>query len=232
MELRLDDIANHLKKMRADEGEDAYQLALKALAKRLIAGGSTEMVQSLLKSLEDSLDLTRLKAEVQADMKRAQASAEKAADSASASGANPMADALKAQIPNMKTQAQLDLFMSAFDALRLYFDQAYGPNPSHLEDLKSALLKAIDLAPRISEVVDKVAETPEATTNEDFKTPPRDEDGVYQALMGELEKQSTMTDLNSWYESSRSQMDTLTNQDLRNQLFDSIRARKKSLSTS
>jgi len=220
-----EDLRTHFEKIRENQGEEAYATARRTFALGMILKDQGE---TFLKNLWPDLDLAPIREEAE----------KKAAAAPPPPSMNPhevMLNAIRGQIPNMKTQAQFTLFMRAFDAFRLTLNAAFGLDKDTYDKGKQALLMVVETAFSMSEVVEKLAENPEAATSasaEEFKTPPKEfhEYDTQKSLLVELGMLKTSEELQRWYDNNRTRMDGVVSSTLRNELFDAIREKKKALS--
>lgn len=234
MELKLEDMVNHLQRLKETQGEDSYKGALQALAKHLLAGdGTTPFLNQLLEALKDtSLDMEALKteaAEIRKKREEAQEQAEKVNAATGQDMNQVMMDSIRQQLPNLKTQAQFDLVISTFEAITLYLNACYGKDTASAVRLREGINKALDLAPKLGEATEKLSDNPEATTNTDFVEPPKQytEASSQERLLEELESIDSEASLQEWYAENKSVMDGIVSQNLRNKLFDAIRDKRK-----
>jgi hypothetical protein len=148
-----------------------------------------------------------------------------------------MRQALAAGMPNLKTQAQFTLFMTCFDILRSTVNSYYGGDAVAAELAREALNKALDMAKQVPDVVEKLQEIPEEERSEaakEFTAPAKElhEYDEHKSLIVELAALGTLDELGKWYDTNRSRIDRVVSQNLRNNLFDTIRDRRKQLETS
>jgi hypothetical protein len=220
------DLVSHFEKIRNTQGEEAYQKARMDFAVAMILKPrGDQFVQGAFPDLD--LEAVKVEAEKRKGTNPAPGPA----------GQNPqemMLNAMRQQIPNLKTQAQFNIFMSAFDALRHTLNLAFGRDLAGFEKGKEALNKALASAYTISEIIEKLQDSPEAATSkaaEEFKNPPREfqEYDVQKSLLAELSTKTTVDDLTRWYEANRARIDCVVSQTLRNELFDAIRNKKHEL---
>lgn len=215
------DLVSHFDKIRSEQGEEAYQKARKNFAMGMILKPRGD---EFLKSAFPDMDIEALRVE-----------AEKSQQDQARNPQEMMLDAMRQQIPNLKTQAQFNLFMKSFDALRHTLNAAFGLDKEGYEKGKEALNMVLNAALQISEVVQKLQETPEAATSkaaEEFKQPPREfqEYDVQKGLLIELEALTSAEGLQRWYDSNRARIDCVVSASLRNELFDTIRKVKHKFS--
>lgn len=145
-----------------------------------------------------------------------------------------MAQVLKAQIPHLKTQAQLNAFMLGFDAFRSLIDSIFAGDKAREETSKDVLDKALHACRLATEIGDKYAQVPEAAqtkTAEPFVQAPAQfsEYDTQKRLLSELEAIQDMPSLTTWYQETTSTRNTITSQNFRNILIDAIRAKRIAL---
>lgn len=233
MEVNIDQLATHLKKLRDEQGEEAYRASLTGFAKNLLSQGETApFIEKLLERLEDKLDLEPLKKEaetLQAQREKAQQAAKDVANAPDFNQA--MIGAMKQQMPNLKTQAQFDLVMRIFEAVQLYLNASFGDDEQGAAHARNALNQGLDLAPKLVVMAEEAAESPEIPTNPAYTEEPRQftEEAICDQLMAELEGLGSVEQLQQWYGVHKSDLDRIVSQGLRNKLFDRIRDRKKEL---
>jgi hypothetical protein len=232
MQLKVEEIAAHLKKVKAEQGDEAFQQALSGFAKNLLLQGETApFITKLLELLGETLDLAALKEEAEQlkdRREKAQASAKARADFNKA-----MVEAMKVSMPNLKTQAQFDLVTQTFDVLQMYLNASFGQDDEGSAQARIALNKGLDLAPKLGVIAEQAAESPEITTNPDFVEPPRQftEEASCAKFLQDLQDQKSSRQLTAWYEANRVAFDRIQTTELRSRLFDAIRLRKKELSS-
>jgi hypothetical protein len=147
-----------------------------------------------------------------------------------------MMEALKAQVPGLQTQAQLNAFMAAFDALRLHLGHIFSSAPADQKTQSyAALLSSLDVAQKVTDVVERLREVPEAAqaggAASQFVDPPKQfgEYDTQKQLMMELETIGTYENLATWYEANRKRIDEVVSPPLRNALLDAIRTKRNAL---
>ena len=214
------DLVSHFEKIRSEQGEEAYEKARRNFALGMVLKPRGD---EFVKTAFPDLDIEALKAEAQ-----------KSVPLPPPGAVNPqeaMLQAMRQQIPNLKTQVQFNLFMKAFDALRHTLNSAFGLDKEGYEKGKQVLDLALGSALKMSEVVQKLQDMPEAATSkaaEEFKQPPREflEYDVQKALLTELERLGSGEELQRWYDSNRARIDCVVSATIRNELFDAIREAK------
>jgi hypothetical protein len=203
--------------IRSHYGEDAYKRAAQDVAKMLVAqGGETEATaREMFEGIVDFEHLGEIPV-------------------AGAPVSNPIVDAVRQQMPHLRSQAQFDAFMLGFDAFRAFIDAIYAGDKEGEASSKVALDKAIEGCRTAGSITQKLEDVPEASTSkeaEKFKQPPAQftEAETLSGLLEELVLIQTATELNDWYTGQRSRMDRVVTQKLRDQLFDAIRKKKEDL---
>jgi hypothetical protein len=234
MELRVDQIAEHLRKIKDEQGEEAYRQALVGLSKNLLSQGNTApFIQELLKTLDDSLDLEPLKAEAETiKAKREETKKVVEAVSGGKDMNQVMVETMRQQMPNLKTQAQFNLVMQTFEGLQIYLNAAFGQDNLQAKKAREALNTGLDLAPKLGTIVEQAADSPEIKVNPDFINPPKEftEVQTQQQLLEEIKAITSSEQLSQWYLANKPLTDSILSTKLRNELFDSIRDKKQSLS--
>jgi len=147
---------------------------------------------------------------------------------------NTIVDAIKAQMPGLKTQAQFDVLASAFNALLLTLNSIFEGKPDLKLQGNMALDKALDLAEQVTDLGEDLKDVPESATSRDanqFRKPPAQfQEYEEQArLLAECEACSTLEGLTVWYAHTKDRRDLILNQDLRNKLIDTIRGHQLTL---
>ena len=145
-----------------------------------------------------------------------------------------MAELLKEQMPGIKSQAQYNAILGALDALRLVLNAILEGNKGKEAEARKALEIALEATAKATEITNKLESVPEAATSkksEDFKNPPVQfhEYDIQRKLLTELERISTLSDLNKWYMNTKEQRDRVVTQNLRDILMDTIRTKKNKL---
>jgi hypothetical protein len=144
------------------------------------------------------------------------------------------AQALRQSMPNLKTQAQLTAFMIGFDAFRQYFDALCSGSPELEELTRGTLDRAIEMAKDATQLARKIEEIPpemRGPASSSLVQPPVEfeEVDIQKKLLIELERITTLTELQGWYLSTREARDRVVSQPLRNVLLDRIRGKKEAL---
>lgn len=145
-----------------------------------------------------------------------------------------MLAAIKAQIPNLKTQAQFNTFMSCFDALKTTLNAYFGAEYASAEMAREALSKGLEMAKQVSQVTSQLEEMSDDVKSEaakEFTSPAKElhEYDVHRQLIGGLDAVGNIQALQQWYNDNRDQMDRVISQRLRNELFDAIRVKRAEL---
>lgn len=213
-----EDLLGQLHKIKQEHGADAYASACRDVARTMVAQGG------------------------QAEEFAREAFAEYLGDEPSASegpvgavGNEAVMGALKMGLPHLRSQAQFNAFMAAFDALKVTCDAIFAGDPAAVLRGRTALDKALEVAGQVTEVTNKLDEVPEAAESKlaDEFRPASVNPGEYDVqkqLMGELEQIDSLEGLNEWYQSTADLRNKIVSASLRNVLFDAIRSRKAKLS--
>lgn len=229
MEVSLSAMVAQLQKIREEQGEEAYNTARRDIAVALITKPNGD---KFISQAFPDLDHDELRAQAEADQE-----ALKQAMGGGGDGATPeqmMLNMMRAQIPNLQNQAQFNLFMGAFDGLRAYLNACFGNDAASAAKARVALNQALDMAPKLHEIAEKIQEMPEALRSEAskaFESPPKEfhEYDMQKQLLTELATLNERSALNVWYRDNREKIDQVVDQRLRNELLDSIRRKRNAL---
>jgi hypothetical protein len=231
VEIKLEQMVETLQHIRRNHGDEDFHRALRGLFRDLLwKEGGEAYIERLLQALGQpaGVDLEGLKAEARADFeKQTGARSEGATDPVKVLEA-----AIKQAVPNCKTQAHFDLILNAWQALQLYINAAYGFDQETAAKAREGLNRLLDLAPQLAATHEKLEDNPEATTNRDFIEPPKQttEAEAQRRLMAEVDKISSLSDLNAWYAAFKPLIDhSIVTRRLRDELLDAIRAKKAAL---
>ncbi len=218
MQASRDEILTNLELLRAQQGEEAFGQARDALALMLIGQPSGE---AFLKDAFPDLDLERIRelSRQNQEVKAAQAPA------------NDMLALIRTHVPHLQTQAQLDLFMMAFNAFTLTFDSYFSGNLETAASARASMNQALDLSQEAGKVAERVAEipveerSPEAAKYVEVPKQFTETDEKVK-LMAELDAIMTQGGLNEWYRNERKRIDGVVSKTLRDELFDAIRTKQ------
>ena len=210
-------LIGHLQGIRTKYGDEAYKNAATDVARSLLRQGG-EVEAFAREAFKDTVDFEHLEA---------------APAPIDPQITNPMIQAIKKEMPGLKSQAQFNAVMVAFDALKFVINAILDVKVSDEAEGRKALDLALDVVHKSTLVTVQLSEVPEAATGPlaaDCTTPPKefDESTVQSELLTELEVLQTNDALSQWYDVSRVKMDRVVTQVLRNQLFDAIRAKRTS----
>jgi hypothetical protein len=221
------DILQRLRKIRETQGEAAYQVAVLDVAVSLYLRerGGEGLVLDTFPDID--MDVVRKMAET----REAKESARKEVPSSD----QAMLGMMQAQIPNMKTQAQFNVFMVAFDALRGTLNAYFGGQKAGAEIARDALNKALDMAAKVTDIAESLKEIPEGQRSDEantFTSPPVQlhEYDEHRSLLLELAGIKTYAELQQWYLDTEVRRSKVVSQNLRNELFDNVRLRREELS--
>lgn len=147
-----------------------------------------------------------------------------------------MLEAMRTQMPALRTQAQYNAFCAAFDALRLTMNAIFEGNAARQAEGKKALDLSLDIAQKVTAISEQLREVPEAAGTvgaELFTRAPAElqEHDIQRALLSELAQLETLEELSEWYMATPTveRRGRVVSQNLRNVLMDSIRERKAAL---
>jgi len=224
MELTFDQIVAHLRKVRAEHGDESFNLALKGLFRSILTKpGADHYIQRLLEAFAIPTTFESIKEEVLSSMP--------ARPAPSPSPVDVVRQAIEQEMPHCKTQAHFDLVLQAWTALKLYLDACYGFDRDKADRSREGLIRLLDLAPQVAQAHAKLREHPEATTNGDYVEPAREltENHKQQTLLAELRDIDSFERLKNWYSSVKPILDSIVTQKLRDELYDAIRVKKNAL---
>ncbi len=141
--------------------------------------------------------------------------------------------AIQARLPGLSSQAQMNAFMATFDALCFTVNAICLRNAEHEEAGLKAFKQALHVTRTATEITEKLRDVPEAATSavsEEFKKPPFEfsEREVQQSLLAELQAIKDPYQFYTWYTLSKERRDLVRSQGLRNELYDTIRAKNAS----
>lgn len=148
--------------------------------------------------------------------------------------ANDMLSLIRMHVPHLQTQAQLDLYMTAFNAFTLTFDSLISGDQEQAKTSRQVLDQSLELIPKLNDAAERVAEIPSAEQSAEASklvSPPKlfTEADEQARLLVELDKLESSGALNNWYQSERGRIDGVVSKQLRDQLFDAIRAKQSRL---
>jgi len=146
----------------------------------------------------------------------------------------PLIDIIRERVPNLQSQAQMDILEAVLEGVFHYHDCVYGNNLEQAERLRSMVDKSLDLPILASSIGSKLEEEPDAATSEAaqlFKNDAFEEIQIQHNLLAELEELNSRSELVQWYAHNREDRDRVTSQSLRDELYDAIRNKKKDLPT-
>ena len=219
-------VISHLNHIRETQGDEAWRKAVTSFIKEgLRRGGKQELFATSMAEGFDFINVAQLKAEIAAEAKQATPTED------------AVLQALKTQMPGIKTQAQFNAFMAAFDALRATLNAIFTGDADTATQGRKALDKAFELAEVVSRVSEQLKDVPEAATSkvaEEFRTPPAQfhEYDLHKELTAELQVMGSLKELNVWYGANRDRIDRVMSPSLRNTLFDAIREKRASFKES
>lgn len=228
----LADILEPLNRLRAEQGEEAWLHACRNIAKQFLRQGpkGAEFARATFPELDfDAIQAELDKAEVKEELPASTVSPEEAG--------HMLVEAMRATMPGLRTQAQFNAFMVAFDALRMTANAIFEGDAQKTSQGEDAVRTAIAALKQATDVSAKLRDVPEAATSkaaEDFKRPPVQfgEREAQKRLLDDLDGVRNLEDLEAWYARNRTDLDRVVSPTLRNVLFDTIRAKKVSFGKS
>lgn len=214
-------LVEQLEKIRTNLGEEAYQQAKGAVIRGLILKPNGEAFLSKAFPGTDFSEFRREAAEAQAS------TPELPTDEQAL-----IMRLLQVLVPNLKSQAHFNMFMASFDALKTCMDFYFSGDQSKARVARDALNRALDMASDVHAITSKIEEMPAESLTEaskEFVSAPKQflEYDRQRRLLEELAQIQSMDVLNVWYAESKSEMDLIVSQSLRNELFDAIRNKKQ-----
>jgi hypothetical protein len=224
---RLEALVQHLNNIREKLGEEAWKAEIRRNARQGIqAGGKSEIFWRAFIKDFDWLNADELKVEAppafqatpQTDMMQM------------------MIEAMRQQIPGLKTQAQFGAAMESFKALTEMLGSIFDRDPLRVEAAMKALMLSLEVAGKVTDLGEMLKDVPEAATSsaaDAFKNAPAEfsERDTQEKLLKELALLKNGADLNTWYDMTKRDRDSVKSQDLRNVLLDAIRARKREMTS-
>lgn len=234
IEMNIDSVRAQLEALRAKHGEAVYQQARRDLALALIGKPNGEAHIRLAFPDMDIEELKAAAAPTPAPSDESGGSFYQGGQAPSVPDEQLMMRLLQQQMPSIKTQGHLNLFQAAFDALRTTLDGAFSGDADRARRGREALLKVLDTAGNVHEVMAKLDEMPPEARSDaanEFLQPPKQfhEYDIQRRLLVELEGLLTMAALTDWYTATKDDRDRVVSQKLRNELLDAIRAKKNIL---
>jgi len=145
-----------------------------------------------------------------------------------------MAQAMKQQMPSLKTQVQFTAFMAGFDAFRLLADSIFSQNEARETECRDAFEKSIKAMREATEIGQKFEEIPpehRGKAAKAFTQEPNEfhEYDIQKKLLMELQAINDWDTLQKWYVDTKPLQERIVTQPLRNGLFDQIRAKRNAL---
>ena len=210
----LDALLQQLRDIRTKYGDEAYKEAATDIASSLISQGGKQEVFAR-SAFKDIVDFSKLEATPPVDPALV----------------NPMLKAIQQAMPGVKTQAQLNAVMATFEVVKIWINSVIMGNLDEEAQSRVAFDLALEAVRKATEVTQRLHAVPEASAStvaaECMSTPKEfEEEPLQQVLLAELTGITTVVDLEHWYAEKRPLFDRIVRQDLRNQLFDAIRAKK------
>ena len=214
-------IEDYLQQFLVNNGEEAWKGEVQRLAVSALRTGS-EKHEEFWRDLTKEytwLDWGQLEQQVQPD---------------APSPDRLIAEALKSQMPGIKSQAQYDAVVGALEATKLVINALLTGNRPGRQEARAALETAFEAVEKATELTDQLLDSPEAATSDaarQFKETPAQyqEADLCAELLQELPLLNDIDDLSRWYAATKARRDKITTQSLRNEMMDAIRARRNGL---
>jgi hypothetical protein len=219
-------VVEHLNNIKAKLGEETFRTEVRRLAKTGIKmGGKHELFWRDLVKQYEWLDVEELLASSDPTIGNSTTTSQQS---------EMLMQAMRQQMPGLKTQAQFNAALAVFDTVRMTLNYIFDGNATKAAEAKQALDLALDAATKITEITKQLEDVPEAATSpaaQEFKTPPAQfmEYDTQKALLVELEQIASPGELSLWYGETKSRRDQIKSQTLRDTLLDTIRAKKRAL---
>jgi hypothetical protein len=141
---------------------------------------------------------------------------------------------LKEMLPSLKTQGQLSLFEASFNSLRCVLEGYFSGDLVVAQKGRDALEASLEAAKQMSVLTSQLREMPNEAKSpaaKSFETPAKvwNERDAAMKLLTEMAGITTLIAFQQWYSESRYQFENLVSQEVRNEVFDAIRRKRKAL---
>lgn len=140
--------------------------------------------------------------------------------------------ALKNSIPNLATEAEMELVMTAMDALRLASNLYLGGDVTGGDAAKNGLLMILEVMQR-AKVVQDSADLDVPNVSGKYTKPPEDfhtDDPEVQAILAEVEGITSMEALQVMYDTAQERVAQIRDSKSRGAIYQAITEKKKALS--
>lgn len=240
-----EEFVTRLQTVRETQGEEAYQAATRQFVlEGLRMGGKIGVFVTSFAKRMDFLDLDALQREASAlpqypplgqqgqeNQAPAEVPTEKSNQAQPTEPSELFVEAIKSQLPGLRTKAQMNAFMASFEAYRAVMNAILESNTAAELTARQALQTSFEVVGKATQVSNQLRDVPEAATSkasDDFRSGPSGwtEYDKQRKLLSEIEAIRTPKDLNDWYTTNRKRIDEIQTQTLRNPLLDLIRERK------
>jgi len=221
-------------RIREVEGEEAFQKAVNDYAKDVLENQGPGAVQGMMETFFSEFQTKQAEYEEKAKKNAAQTDSRPTGTPPIPPMDEGFLKAVQQSMPALKSQAQFNVFMSAFEALRGVMQSIFVGNLAAAERFKEVLSQSFEAAEKATELTEKLQEVPEAATSklsQEYKEPPRQftEYDAQRQLMTELEAIQSLQELTSWWNQNRRRIDEVRSPMLRNPLIDAVRSKKSTL---
>jgi len=222
MNITQTEMVNHFKEIQAKSQSDYEESLRNLIAQVAFTDNGKTFLRGIVEKVgvELSFDLEKVMSEVEPPK----------APQAPAYDKKELFKALKTTVPNLETEAEMELLMTAMDALRLAFNLYLGGDPK-ADAARDGLLQIFEAIRQA-----KVAHGKEGfdipNVSGKFTKPPEGVevvDLVAQELLKELGAISSGGDLQDWYESAKKKIVNIQDSKTRNMVYSAIRSRKLEL---
>jgi len=229
------EILRQFQKIRAEKGEAAFEEAVRELAEKMVDGGGGAVTGLAGAALEEFAKEAAAYKEAAAHRAAAQNVKASQFNSPGPEMDEGFMRALQASMPGLRSQAQFNAFMAAFEALRGTMQAIFSRNTTAETEFRGALGKSLEAARQVTDITERLSDVPDAAESklaDEFKNPPRQfgEYDLQRALLGELTAIGALDDLSVWWVSNRQRIDQVVSLSLRNPLIDAVREKKQQLS--
>ena len=231
----MNEMLQHFAKIREEQGEEAFEEEVQKYASKALEDGVFPgMPEDILKDFKSS----QREYEEAVAKKRAasNAKAEQLKQDQPTETDPAMLRVIQQSLPGLKSQAQFNTFMVAFDALKGMMNAIFEGNKTSEDEYRKAFDQSLDAAKKVTDITEKLSDVPEAAGSklaDEFRNPPRQfgEYDVQKALLLELSQISALDDLTRWWAENRQRIDQVVSPSLRNPLIDAVRVKKAALAS-
>lgn len=233
------EILQEIAKIRTEKGEDEWRRFSREIVNKMRARGPNGL-KTAKNLLGDAID-PAIWDEVEAPKEAPPAQAPETPVPpplvlpTDAEAGKPFVDAVRGGLPDLRTQAEYESVVGAFGALRNLVAALLAGDKTQATKAEEGLRLAVGAVKMAKEFSDKLRDVPEAATSEAaeaFKRPPPQfkEEAIQKELLVELTSIQELETLAEWYGRKKPERDSVVTPQLRNSLYDAIRAKRSELS--